>query len=153
MRPMRTAFEAALETVERMDAPALEDTPPLAVAPALAAALATDRPELSGGGHSLWDFAAAWTPEADPPPPPRPPPAVAETPKPSARPEAVAEELGLVGLKTPADLAKARRRFMWENHPDRRKDLDRELANRRVAIANMLLDRALAVMQHRRRAR
>jgi hypothetical protein len=152
MRPMRTSFDAELETVERMDALEWEDSPPYPVAPAVVAALATDRSAFSGGGHSLWEFAAAWTPEADPPLP-RPAPAIAETPKPSARPEAVAEELGLAGLRTTADLAKARRRFMWDNHPDRRKDLDRDLANRRVAIANMLLDRALAVMQSRRRAR
>jgi len=146
---MRTPFEATLESVERMDAPELEGPPPFALAPAVVAALATDRPAFSDGGHSLWEFAAAWTPEADPPPP-RPAPPATETPKPSARPEAVADELGLAGLKTPADLAKVRRRFMWDNHPDRRKDLDRELANRRVAIANMLLDRALAAMQRRR---
>jgi hypothetical protein len=149
MRPMRTPFEAALETVERMDGQDLEDPPPFALAPAVVAALATDRPAFSEGGHSLWEFAAAWTPEADPSPPRLAAP-VAEAPKPSARPEAVADELGIAGLKTPADLAKARRRFMWDNHPDRRKDLDRELANRRVAIANMLLDRALAAMQRRR---
>ena len=149
---MRTTFDAELETIERMDAPELEGSWPFAVAAPVVAALAADRPAFSGGGHSLWEFAAAWAPEADPPPP-RLAPAIAETPKPSARPEAVAEELGLAGLKSPADLAKARRRFMWDNHPDRCKDLDRELANRRVAIANMLLDLALAALQHRRRAR
>jgi hypothetical protein len=146
---MRTGFDAELETIERMDAPEGEDSPSFPVAPAVIAALAMDRSASSGGGHSLWEFAAAWTPEADPPPG-RPAPALAEMPKPSARPEVVAEELGLPGLKTPTDLAKARRRFMWDNHPDRRKDLDRELANRRVAIANMLLDRALTAMQSRR---
>ncbi len=149
---MRTGFDAALENVERMDAPESEDPRPFAIAAPAVAALPTDRSNFSGGAHSLWEFAAPWTPEADPPAPPAPPP-VDETPKPSARPEAVAEELGLEELKTAADVAKARRRFMWDNHPDRRKDLDRELANRRVAIANMLLDRALAALRLRRRAR
>ena len=32
MRPMRTPFEAALETVERMDGQDLEDSPPFALA-------------------------------------------------------------------------------------------------------------------------
>ena len=36
---------------------------------------------------------------------------------------------------------------MWVNHPDRRPDAPRELANRRVAIANMLLDRAEAALK------
>jgi hypothetical protein len=149
---MRTGFETALENVERMDAPESENSRPFAIAPPAMAALPTDRSSFSGGAHSLWEFAAAWTPEADPPAP-APAPPVDETPKPSARPEAVAEELGLEGLKTATDIAQARRRFMWDNHPDRRKDLDRDLANRRVAIANMLLDRALAALRQRRRVR
>ncbi len=40
---------------------------------------------------------------------------------------------------------------MWANHPDRRPDAPRELANRRVAIANMLLDRAEAALAGKRR--
>ena len=39
---------------------------------------------------------------------------------------------------------------MWDNHPDRRRDLDRDLANRRVALANMLLDRARLGLRKRR---
>jgi hypothetical protein len=41
---------------------------------------------------------------------------------------------------------------MWNNHPDRRPDVPRELANRRVAIANMLVDRAQSALVARRRA-
>jgi hypothetical protein len=35
---------------------------------------------------------------------------------------------------------------MWENHPDRNPELPASLANRRVAIANMLVDRALETL-------
>ena len=66
-------------------------------------------------------------------------------------PDAIAAELGLRGAPTLADLSLVRRRFMWANHPDRRPDAPRELANRRVAIANMLLDRAEAALAVKRR--
>jgi hypothetical protein len=123
---MRHAFEAALDEAEQAAAP--EPTPaPLVRLP-------PEVPVTTQGHHRLWEDAAAWTPEADPPPPPPAPP------RPSAAPEDVARELGLDGLTTLAEVARARRRFMWENHPDRRADLDRDLANRRVALANMLLD-------------
>jgi hypothetical protein len=61
------------------------------------------------------------------------------------RPEdttSIARELGLCAGMTPADLRQRRRKFMWENHPDRAPALSRDVANRRVAIANMLFDRA-----------
>lgn len=60
----------------------------------------------------------------------------------SDNPESIAAELGLSRAHTRDQLKRARRRFMWENHPDRRLDAPRDLANRRVAIANMLIDRA-----------
>jgi hypothetical protein len=123
---MRHAFEAALDEAEQAAAPEPTPAPLVRLPPEL--------PVTTQGHHRLWEDAAAWTPEADPPPPPPAPP------PPSAAPEDVAAELGLAGLTTLADVARARRRFMWENHPDRRADLDRDLANRRVALANMLLD-------------
>ena len=64
-------------------------------------------------------------------------------PLPSDDVEAVATELALPGVDDPKSLRNLRRRFMWANHPDRRLDLPRDLANRRVAIANMLIDAAL----------
>jgi hypothetical protein len=64
-------------------------------------------------------------------------------PLPSDAPDVIASELALSGTADLAGLQSLRRRFMWMNHPDRRPDLPRELANRRVAIANMLIDRAL----------
>ena len=40
---------------------------------------------------------------------------------------------------------------MWANHPDRRPDAPHDLVNRRVAIANMLLDRAKAALAGKKR--
>jgi hypothetical protein len=51
--------------------------------------------------------------------------------------------LGLTSFSTSDEFHRARRRFMWRNHPDRRPEIPAALANRRVAIANMLIDRAL----------
>ncbi len=144
--PMRHDFEAALERAQRQEYETPEGPAPRPIAPPFA-----EPPEAAAGHHSLWEFAAAWTPEADPPPPRPAPPPPPPPPRPSARAEDIAAELGLHGLKTPAELAAARRRFMWNNHPDRRADLDRDLANRRVALANMLLDRSLSALRRRRR--
>jgi hypothetical protein len=62
--------------------------------------------------------------------------------EPSDDHESIARELGLAPNLTRAELNERRRRFLWNNHPDRRPDLSVGLANRRVAIANMLADRA-----------
>ena len=64
------------------------------------------------------------------------------------------QELGVRAERLAERLA--RRRFMWANHPDRRPDVPPALANRRGAIANMLIDQAegaLAAPPARRRAR
>jgi len=116
---------------------------------------AVDPPaEAADGPTSAWDQALAWVEGMGEPPraePPRaePPPAAPRF-EPAAPltddPDAIAAELGLSGAPTLADLKRVRRRFMWANHPDRRPDAPRDLANRRVAIANMLLDRAEAAL-------
>jgi hypothetical protein len=140
---MRHAFEVALAEAERGEPkPLPASAPPLGFA-GLASTIDAALPA-AGASHSLWEFAAAWTPEADPPPPPPEPPRL------SARAQDIADELALAALHTPAEIARARRRFMWDNHPDRRGDLDRALANQRVATANMLLDRALAALMKRK---
>ncbi len=59
-------------------------------------------------------------------------------------PEAIARELGLDRAASEAELNRAKRRFMWRNHPDRCPESLRAIADRRVAIANMLIDRARA---------
>jgi hypothetical protein len=124
---------------------------------------AVDPPkEAADGPTSAWDQALAWVeaageaPQVEPsraePPPIEPTAPRAEPAAPlSDDPEAIAAELGLSDAPTLADLSRARRRFMWANHPDRRPDAPRELANRRVAIANMLLDRAEAALAANRR--
>ncbi len=115
--------------------------------------------EAADGPTSAWDQALAWVEAAGEPPQvepaaPRVEPAASRV-EPAAPlsddPDAIAAELGLSGAPTLADLNRARRRFMWANHPDRRPDAPRALANRRVAIANMLLDRAEAALAGKRR--
>ncbi len=59
-------------------------------------------------------------------------------------PESIAKELSLDRADNEDDLNRARRRFMWRNHPDRCNSAQRARADRRVAIANMLIDQALA---------
>ena len=115
--------------------------------------------EAADGPTSAWDQALAWVEAAGEPPQVEPGAAQAEPAAPrvepaaplSDDPDAIAAELGLSGAPTLADLNRARRRFMWANHPDRRPDAPRELANRRVAIANMLIDRAEAALTANRR--
>jgi hypothetical protein len=84
-----------------------------------------------------WDRALEWAVE-----PPEPTVPVEMVEPPSDNPDAIAAELGLSSALTLPQLSRVRRRFMWHNHPDRRPDVPRELANRRVAIANMLIDGA-----------
>ena len=87
-----------------------------------------------GGANPRWERALEWIAE----PPEFAAPAAAQ----SDNPDSIATELGLTRAHTREQLKRARRRFMWDNHPDRRLDAPRDLANRRVAIANMLIDRA-----------
>jgi hypothetical protein len=55
----------------------------------------------------------------------------------------VAEELGLRPGLTPRELNASRRSFALANHPDRVPPPRRNEATRRMAIANILIDRAL----------
>ena len=117
---------------------------------------AVDPPaETADGPTSAWDQALAWVEAAGEPPQVESLRAEPERVEPAAPltddPDAIAAELGLSGAPTLADLKRVRRRFMWANHPDRRPDAPRELANRRVAIANMLIDRAEATFAAPRR--
>jgi hypothetical protein len=85
-----------------------------------------------------WEARYEWAEEAS-----APEISAQPTPLPRASLEAVARELKLTDARTASELHKLRREFMWRNHPDRRPEIPRELANARVAIANMLIDRAL----------
>jgi hypothetical protein len=117
---------------------------------------AVDPPTEAAQGQPTgpWDQALAWVEAAGEPPQTEPTAPQVEPAAPQVEPaapltddpDAIAAELGLSGAPTLADLKRVRRRFMWANHPDRRPDAPRELANRRVAIANMLLDRAEAAL-------
>ncbi|WP_158815853.1 hypothetical protein [Methylocapsa sp. S129] len=97
-----------------------------------------DRPPTTGGG-SHWDAALAWIGEQDGPT------AIVESRRPAGdTAEAILDELGLSENLTYEELNQARRLYMWRNHPDRHDEAQRESATRRVAIANMLVDRAQA---------
>jgi hypothetical protein len=58
-------------------------------------------------------------------------------------PKAIAGELGITDHMSRHDLARLRRRFALDNHPDRVDYTDRDAATRRMMIANMLIDSAL----------
>jgi hypothetical protein len=92
----------------------------------------------SAGGGSHWDAALAWLDDQDDGKP-SPEPAPVEI-----TPELVLRELGPTEDLTVEELNRMRRLYMWRNHPDRRGEAQRESATRRVAIANMLIDRAEA---------
>jgi len=114
---------------------------------------AVDPPaETADSPTSAWDQALAWVEAAGEPPPVEPAAPRVEPAAPlTDDPDAITAELDLGDAPTLAELSRVRRRFMWANHPDRRRDAPRELANRRVAIANMLLDRAEAALAAPRR--
>ena len=134
-----TTFERVLDEVERR--PGQTGGPPERPFAAYLA-LMDCNPGSDVGAEQHWDRALEWI--ADPPEPAEP---VKTVDVPSDDTVAIAAELGLPRALTLAQLGRLRRRFMWNNHPDRRPDVPRELANRRVAIANMLIDgaeRALA---------
>jgi hypothetical protein len=69
----------------------------------------------------------------------------AQPPQPAepARYRSVAEELGLRPGLAPRELIALRRAFALANHPDRLPPERRDEATRRMAIANILVDRAL----------
>ncbi|MGD0721225.1 MAG: hypothetical protein ABR970_09300 [Roseiarcus sp.] len=100
-----------------------------------------------GGGGSDWDAALAWIDERE-----EPSAAPAPPPEPTETPEAIGRELGLREGLSHEQLNRLRRLFMWRNHPDRHGEAHREIATRRVAIANMLVDRAQARINNGRKS-
>ena len=60
---------------------------------------------------------------------------------PSTEPDAIALELGLAAA-APADFGRLRRAFALKNHPDRVAPQMRELALKRMQVANGLIDEA-----------
>jgi hypothetical protein len=76
------------------------------------------------------------------------PPQAPNLPKPEkAEDEAIAEELGLSTDLRTIDLKRIRRDFAKQNHPDRFEPEKRSGAERRMSIANMLIDE---LMRHSR---
>jgi hypothetical protein len=135
----RATFASVLDEVERR--PGLIGGPPERAFATYVAPIDRD-PGPGLGASEHWDRALEWIAE---PPESTGPAKTLEAP--SDSPDTIARELGLSRALTLPQLRHARRRFMWNNHPDRRPEVARELANRRVAIANMLIDgaaRALA---------
>jgi hypothetical protein len=129
----------ALDASHRGDASERPFANPLSTATAPIPADAGDDP----GVENLWDHAFAWALDRAPDPSLEPPPTELEVLPPSDDPESIAVELDLASFSTSDELHRARRRFMWRNHPDRRPEIPAALANRRGALANMLIDRAL----------
>ena len=100
-------------------------------------------PAPGSGGKALFGLALDWTdePTDSPAPPPQPSPREPAR-RPSDTSAEIATELGLDAGLTLDQLTSRWRDFVWRNHPDRQPVAARERANRRVAIANTLYDRA-----------
>jgi hypothetical protein len=99
------------------------------------------------GGASHWHAALAWIEEQDEPT------ALVELQHPADESaEAILDELGLSEDLTDEELTRLRRLYMWRNHPDRHRESHRASATRRVAIANMLVDRARSRLIGNRRS-
>ena len=137
----RKSFGHILET---LDAPRRDDASDRAFANPLSTAAAPIPSDVADdpGAENLWDHAFAWALDRAPDATLEPPRTDLEVPS-SDDPEEIAAELGLASFSTRDELQHVRRRFMWRNHSDRRPEIPAALANRRVAIANMLIDRAL----------
>ena len=65
---------------------------------------------------------------------------LAEIAAPDTDPDAIARELGLGGIKTRKALDRLRRKFAFDNHPDRVRPQWRDRAMIRMQIANRLID-------------
>jgi len=57
--------------------------------------------------------------------------------------KSISDELRITEKMTSSELTRLRRRFAMTNHPDRVLVDEREIATRRMMVANMLIDRAL----------
>ena len=133
---------AEVRRAERNRAKAEEqdaESPRFAANPLAGASFSFDGGPMATGGESHWDAALAFIEEQDEPaandPSQRPP---------ADRAESILEELGLRENMCYDELNRLRRLYMWRNHPDRHGEDQRESATRRVAIGNMLVDRAQA---------
>lgn len=69
--------------------------------------------------------------------------AAAMSPPRSTDPKLVARELRITTRMSRADLTRLRRSFALANHPDRLTETERDIATRRMMIANELIDDAM----------
>ena len=106
-------------------------------------------PARGGGGEARWGLAMDWAAELAGPVAPRLDAARPPEPEPTTADDAaaVARELGFKADMTRKALTERWRAFVWRNHPDRQPPQARERANRRVAVANALYDRAVRAPQ------
>jgi hypothetical protein len=94
-------------------------------------------PQAIYGSGSLWEAALAWVEDRD-----EATAIVAARQSIDESAESILTDLDLHDALTHEQLNQRRRLYMWRNHPDRHPESQRESATRRVAIANMLVDRA-----------
>jgi hypothetical protein len=95
------------------------------------------------GDATGWDKAVAWIADLA-----EPEIQSVSTEAVSSDPKQVARELALHVAVTVGDLQRIRREFMWANHPDRCPHIASDIANQRVATANMLIDEAVRELTH-----
>jgi hypothetical protein len=134
------AFQRALDEAGRKDPAANENGAGPTSAPRVRGVAFGAAP--GAGGRARFGLALDWTDEpTDPAPPPQTPSGepIARSSETSAE---IATELGLSAALTLDQLTSRWRDFVWRNHPDRQPVAARERANRSVAIANTLYDRA-----------
>jgi hypothetical protein len=105
-----------------------------------------------GGGGSYWEEALAWIEDSEESGAAAPAPGPTIAPDLGDTPEAISRDLGLTDGLSHDDLNRLRRLYMWRNHPDRHDETQRARATRRVAIANMLVDRAQSRLASARKA-
>jgi hypothetical protein len=135
------AFQRALDEAGRKDHAPDDDGPGPSGRPRVRGAAFAGAP--GSGGEARFGLALDWTDEPTdrPAPPPQPPP-LQGAGDPGDTSAEIAMELGLGAPLTLDQLTSRWRNFVWRNHPDRQPLEARERANARVAIANMLYDRA-----------
>jgi len=140
----RVTFDDLLLGLQHSHASPVRDpaAPETFANPLASAALPIQDEAADPGVADLWDHAAAWAPDSEVE-------EAAKSPAPSDDVEAIAKELDLDNASTRDEILRARRRFMWKYHPDRRPDLTGDSAGRRVAVANTLVDVALAALSKR----
>jgi hypothetical protein len=102
-------------------------------------------PQAIYGSGSVWEAALAWVEDRD-----EATAMVAAGQIVEESAESILTDLNLTDDLTHEQLNQRRRLYMWRNHPDRHPESQRENATRRVAIANMLVDRAQLRLAARR---